>query len=239
VAIGLALLFGIRSPRNFDSPFYSRNVQEFWRRWHISLTSWLSDYLFTPLLLALRRLGGGAVVVAIFANMVAIGLWHGVRATFIAFGIVNAVYLSVFVLRARRRGGGSGGRNGVVLGTAGCFLAIAAAFVFLRAENLSAAASLLRSAAAGLGAALVSPHRVAASMRWHLAGAGFPPRELALTVAAIAAMETVHLAARSASVARRFENAPVLARWAGYYTLILATVFLGAWGKQRFIYSQF
>jgi hypothetical protein len=143
--------------------------------------------------------------------------------------VVNAIYLSISVLRPRRTRGVPGA----------CFLPIVAAFVLLRAERLSDAASLLRSAAVGLGAALVSPHRVAASSVWHLAGAGFPPTELAVTAAAIAAMETVHLAARSASVARRFEDAPVLARWAGYYALILAAVFLGAWGRQRFIYSQF
>ncbi len=93
IAIGLGLLFGIRGPENFNRPCGCANLQEFWRRWHMSLTSWLTDYLFMPLRMSLRRLGDWGLAIAVFANLLAVGLWHGVTWCFAAFGALHGILL--------------------------------------------------------------------------------------------------------------------------------------------------
>ncbi len=77
IALGIGKLFGIEGPPNFHAPFAAANIQEFWRRWHMSLTSWVTDYLFTPLSMSLRGLGQVGLVLCIMLNMLIIGLWHG------------------------------------------------------------------------------------------------------------------------------------------------------------------
>jgi D-alanyl-lipoteichoic acid acyltransferase DltB (MBOAT superfamily) len=81
-------------------------MQAFWRRWHMSLTSWLTDYLFTPLSMTLRRLGQTGIVIAISVNMLIIGLWHGLTLNFLVFGLLQALFLNLTVVvlsyRARR-----------------------------------------------------------------------------------------------------------------------------------------
>ncbi|MGH9045088.1 MAG: MBOAT family O-acyltransferase [Acidimicrobiales bacterium] len=101
IAIGLALLLGVRFPVNFDAPYTARNLQDFWRRWHITLSRWLRDYLYIPL-------GGGRgsnaqVTRNIMITMVLGGLWHGANWTFIVWGTLHGVGQVVGHLRRRRR----------------------------------------------------------------------------------------------------------------------------------------
>ena len=103
IAIGIGKIFGIDSPPNFAAPFAASNVQEMWRRWHMSLTSWLIDYLFMPLQMAFRNLGQVGVALAVTINMVAIGLWHGITANFLVFGLCHALFVIVTVLTAKLR----------------------------------------------------------------------------------------------------------------------------------------
>jgi alginate O-acetyltransferase complex protein AlgI len=107
IALGIGKLFGIEGPPNFNAPFATINIQEYWRRWHMSLTLWLTDYLFTPLSMTLRDYGQAGLIGAISINMVIIGLWHGFTLNYLVFGVLNAVFLSVTVLilaaRTRRK----------------------------------------------------------------------------------------------------------------------------------------
>ena len=105
IAIGIGRLFGIESPQNFAAPFAARNIQEFWRRWHISLSSWTADYIFAPLRMASRDIGQAGLVFSLSASMVIIGLWHGFTLTFLIFGLLHAGYMSVsaLTLPARQR----------------------------------------------------------------------------------------------------------------------------------------
>jgi alginate O-acetyltransferase complex protein AlgI len=88
IALGIGKLFGIEGPPNFYAPFAALNLQEFWRRWHMSLTSWVTDYLFTPLSMSLRGLGQPGLVLCFMLNMVIIGLWHGLTVNFFPFRCV-------------------------------------------------------------------------------------------------------------------------------------------------------
>ncbi len=107
IALGIGKLFGVEGPPNFNAPFAAANIQEFWRRWHMSLTLWLTDYLFTPLSMALRDYGQVGLIGAIFLNMITIGIWHAFTLNYLIFGILQAIFLSVTVLilgaRARRK----------------------------------------------------------------------------------------------------------------------------------------
>jgi D-alanyl-lipoteichoic acid acyltransferase DltB (MBOAT superfamily) len=98
IAIGIGRVFGIESPPNFNAPFSSTNIQMFWRRWHITLSSWVADYVFTPLSLSLRRAGRLGMVVSLTVSMILIGLWHGLSYTFFAFGALQGLYISVSAL---------------------------------------------------------------------------------------------------------------------------------------------
>ena len=89
IAIGTAKLFGIRLKQNFAFPYFSRNIAEFWRRWHISLSSWFRDYLYIPL-------GGsqkGNVYRNVFLVFLVSGFWHGANWTFLFWGVLNAIFI--------------------------------------------------------------------------------------------------------------------------------------------------
>ncbi|MCU1257587.1 MAG: hypothetical protein JWO80_472 [Bryobacterales bacterium] len=103
IAVGSALVLGIETPENFYAPFAAHNISEYWRRWHISLTSWLTDYVFTPLRMATRNWGNVGLIFSLTVNLVLIGVWHGVRWEFALFGLLHAFYLSVDALSARWR----------------------------------------------------------------------------------------------------------------------------------------
>ena len=93
MAIGLALIMGFRLGINFDSPYRSRNLQQFWRRWHISLSSWLRDYIYIPL--GGNRKGVIRTYVNNFITMLVAGLWHGAAWKFVIFGAVHGAGLGV------------------------------------------------------------------------------------------------------------------------------------------------
>lgn len=141
IAIGAGVMLGITGPENFSAPFSAPNPSEYWRRWHISLTQWMADYVFTPLRMSLRTLGTLGMVLSIFINMVLIGLWHGFYLTFALFGFVHAIYLTVDALTQRWRKG-LYKRHPIVdrmtdwVGPIVTFHLIAIAFVFFRADSI-------------------------------------------------------------------------------------------------------
>jgi len=105
IARGLGLLMGFDIVVNFNAPFFSTNVQEFWNRWHISLSHWIRDYVYLPMMGGLRFMkGNGRVYTALVASMTLIGLWHGAAWNFVLFGIYYGVLL-VFYLIIRIRWG--------------------------------------------------------------------------------------------------------------------------------------
>ncbi len=116
MARGVSLLFGIELAPNFRSPFFSKGVAEFWTRWHISLSTWLRDYVYYPVSRGLlRRTGGratfGAVVLPPLLTLAASGAWHGSRAHFVLWGVLTGALQaadSLYTARHRRAPAGSG-----------------------------------------------------------------------------------------------------------------------------------
>lgn len=91
MAIGVGALLGFNVTPNFNYPFFARNVADFWRRWHISLTTWITDYVFTPLNIAFMNLQKWGVIFAVVINLVVIGFWHGANWTYGFFGLYHGL----------------------------------------------------------------------------------------------------------------------------------------------------
>ncbi len=91
LGFGLALMFGVALPINFDSPYQARNMIDFWRRWHMSLSTWLRDYLYVPL--GGNRRGPARRQLNLLLTMLLGGLWHGAAWTFVGWGALHGLYL--------------------------------------------------------------------------------------------------------------------------------------------------
>src|SRR5690554_540380 len=98
MAIGVGKILGIRVAVNFRYPFFVRNVAEYWRSWHMSLTSWVTDYVFMPLNVRFRTLGNTGLILALIINMIIIGIWHGANWTYAVFGLYHGLLFIPIVI---------------------------------------------------------------------------------------------------------------------------------------------
>lgn len=103
IAIGAARCMGLRIIPNFNRPFFATSMSELWRRWHMSLINWLTDYIYTPLSFALRGWKVWGIVCALMLTFLISGIWHGAAVTFIVWGLVQGVYLSLEALLQKSR----------------------------------------------------------------------------------------------------------------------------------------
>ncbi len=103
MALGVAQVFNIKLTDNFNLPYLATSITEFWRRWHISFSRWIMDYLFKPIQLGLRRHGKLGVVIALMVTFFLSGLWHGITWGYVVWGLLHGVYLSVSMLYAPYR----------------------------------------------------------------------------------------------------------------------------------------
>jgi D-alanyl-lipoteichoic acid acyltransferase DltB (MBOAT superfamily) len=152
VAIGSAALFGYELPENFDAPYVSTNLQDFWHRWHISLSSWLRDYLYKPL--GGSRGGAAATYRNLMITMVLGGLWHGASWNFVVWGALHGGALAVTRMWQRSRGGeaaavAQGSVAGRVLATLATFHFVCLAWIFFRAPTFAHATLALEQMARG------------------------------------------------------------------------------------------
>ncbi|QDX22116.1 MBOAT family protein [Pandoraea pnomenusa] len=148
MAVGLSMMFGIRLPINFDSPYKSVNISDFWRRWHMTLSQFLRDYLYIPL--GGNRHGEARRLTNLMITMLLGGLWHGAAWTFVVWGGLHGIYLCVQHTFSKLVGDirFPGARAASVLLT---FLCVVVAWVFFRADNLHSAITILHGMAGGAG----------------------------------------------------------------------------------------
>lgn len=146
IAIGLGLLFGLKMPENFASPYRSTSIIDFWRRWHITLSTFLRDYLYIPL--GGNRRGNARRYINLFTTMLLGGLWHGAAWTFVIWGGLHGAYLTInhlfnnILQRMPALQKLSMSRFGIFLGWALTFWAVMLAWIFFRAESLDAALNI-------------------------------------------------------------------------------------------------
>ena len=103
IAIGVSKLIGIDVMHNFRRPFFATSMSEFWRRWHMSLITWLTDYLYTPLTFSLRKYKIWGIVIALMITFILSGVWHGATLAFITWGFMQGVFLSVEALTNKNK----------------------------------------------------------------------------------------------------------------------------------------
>jgi alginate O-acetyltransferase complex protein AlgI len=187
MAIGLGRMFGFTFPENFRWPYIADSVQDFWRRWHISLSTWFRDYLYVPL-------GGNRVSPArTYVNLVTVfflcGLWHGASWNFVIWGLFHGTFLVIerLVSRRRVRAREAGTPVRQLALHAYTLTVVMAGWVFFRAETLPGAIAYLR-ALAGLSLAMPTPFTV----QWYLT----PELWLALAAGVIGSMPWIPALAR-------------------------------------------
>ena len=205
VAIGSAALFGYELPENFDVPYVARNLQEFWHRWHISLSSWLRDYLYKPL--GGSRGGSVATYRNLMLTMVLGGLWHGASWNFVVWGALHGGALAATRMWQRWRekaGQGEERMLGRVLATVATFHFVCLAWIFFRAPTFAHATLALEQMAHGAWrldhiAPKVVPV-IAAAMALHFVPKDWEARVRELFVRTPAAVQGLVLAAAALAI---------------------------------------
>jgi alginate O-acetyltransferase complex protein AlgI len=225
MARGTARVLGIELTENFRAPYLASSISDFWRRWHITFSRWLLDYVFAPLHAAWRRapiLGTAGALLVTFGLS---GLWHGFAWHYLVWGFLHGSGLAVeSVARRLRRGAARGTPGGRLAGVLVTFHLVVLAWVFFRAPSVGAAMAVLASVLqpAGGTARLVD------------AAGGWLP--VGLTLAACGGYALVSWGRKLRVFDTLARHAPV--RWAFYYGLVVAILLLRQDGA-GFLYSQF
>ncbi len=235
IALGTARLLGIELLRNFAFPYFSRDIAEFWRRWHISLSSWFRDYLYIPL--GGSKGGTWMKVRNTFIIFLVSGFWHGANWTFIVWGLLNAIYFLPLLLLNRNRENLGTVAQGKYLPTIGELLNMCLTFgltvfawIFFRSDTLGHAFVFVKRMVLGLFSH--SAYAETASVMQHQVGFIIP-----VLVALFVLIEWLGRENQYALQSLGF-NWPKPARWAFYYLLVFAIFFISG-KEQQFIYFQF
>ncbi|HET7889324.1 MAG TPA: MBOAT family protein [Bradyrhizobium sp.] len=251
MAIGLALLFGIRLPVNFRSPYKATSIIDFWRRWHITLSRFLRDYLYIPL--GGNRLGEARRYLNLMLTMLLGGLWHGAGWNFLIWGGLHGIYLSLNHLWQRWRGAAkdaSSNHLADIAAWAVTFAAVVIAWVFFRARTVAGACAMLR-AMFGLGggsSAYDSPGILRLMDlpivvgETYLLAIGGTAVVLALAIALCLPNVTELYGYREYRRAREASRAPRWRPnfvWALVSALAIAVSLFGMWQRLEFLYFQF
>lgn len=226
IAIGTARLFGFDLMKNFAFPYFSRDIAEFWRRWHISLTTWFRDYLYIPL--GGSRDGKFRTIRNIFIIFIVSGFWHGASWTFIFWGFLNALYFIPLLLLNRNRQNLDTASKGRIIPTLKDSVSISITFgltmlawIFFRADTITQGFSILRKI---FSTSLFT----------------FPDRFSGRIILLIIALVIVEWLQRDKEHGLDFSGRkiPIVLRYLIYYAVILSIlIFTGK--TQEFIYFQF
>ncbi|MFN4122465.1 MAG: MBOAT family O-acyltransferase [Flavobacteriales bacterium] len=226
IAIGTSRLFGFSLMRNFAFPYFSRDIAEFWRRWHISLSTWFRDYLYIPL--GGSKGGLSMKVRNTFIIFIVSGFWHGANWTFIIWGLLNALYFLPLLLTNRNRNNLEIVAQHSVFPTfrelfsmTGTFTLTILAWIFFRAETVTQAVEIIREI---LSSSLFSLPTIL-------------PRGLLALLFVFIIIEWKGRREQFA-IAKMALNKPRVLRWSFYLGLFFI-IFLSLGKEQVFIYFQF
>ena len=255
IARGAAKVMGFNLMKNFDRPYSSISVAEFWTRWHISLSTWFKDYLFTPLArwhnsrrpAATQQPASPASRIAnhwvryldIYVVFLISGLWHGANWTFLIWGALHATYLVMSLVT-------KSSRTKIIqsIGIAHfpfllrflrvfvVFNLVSFAWIFFRAQNVADAFHVVTHLFAGINLSQALGPILETQL-------GTLRSDLLIALFLIVILESVQFVVDSGGGARSINRKPAWARWAAYYTVIVAIIVLGEYQTQQFIYFQF
>ena len=231
IAIGAAQVLGYRLVENFNTPYYSSSVSEFWKRWHISLSTWFRDYLYIPL--GGNRVGEARHVFNLLVTFGISGLWHGANWTYVFWGLLNGFYLIAGRATEGTRdrlfgwiGIAATGPTRRLTKVATTFGLTLVAWVFFRARSFGDACYVITHFAKGWEfGALETPH--------------FQMKHFPAAVAAIVVLEMIQLFRPRIPDAFRLSNMPIAIRWATYLAFVFTVILFGVYQATQFIYFQF
>jgi alginate O-acetyltransferase complex protein AlgI len=236
MAIGIARIMGFKLMTNFDKPYQSKSVHEFWKRWHISLSTWFKDYLYISL-------GGNRVTIPrwylnLFIVFLVSGLWHGANWTFVIWGALHGFYLVFAIVTTNIREK----INKLLfldkftfLPAVTTFFLVSFAWIFFRAKDVDTAFYIARNIFTGLPDVFHRLINHLPILEYYRIGRG----ELLLSVILIVLLETVHFIQNKISITEALLKRPTYVRWTLYYALILSILYLGVFENRQFIYFQF
>jgi D-alanyl-lipoteichoic acid acyltransferase DltB (MBOAT superfamily) len=231
IAVGAAQVLGFNLMSNFNRPYFAKSISEFWKRWHISLSTWFRDYLYIPL--GGNRTSRGRWHFNLFVTFLVSGLWHGANWTYLLWGAIHGSYLmaSIATRDLRARISGALGlpsvplvRKLVQVGIT--FHLTAFAWIAFRAASLSDFGVIVG--------------RIFDPGAWSRpSDLGLGGREIAAALLSIAFMESVHLIQRHRDIGHMLREKPWTIKGPVYAVMVLSIVFLGKFDSKSFIYFQF
>lgn len=234
IAIGAARIMGYDLMTNFRQPYFSQSIAEFWKRWHISLSTWFKDYLYIPL--GGNRVSKGRWYFNLLAVFLISGLWHGANWTFVLWGFLHGFYLVFSIWTENIREAVSRVLRITRFPALRRFLKIAITFhlvwfswIFFRANSIGDAFLILRDMLA-LDFSMAGLQNINVALGWG---------ELMIALASILLLEVFHLFESGTRFRALFFRSPAWVRWAAYYSLILGIVLFGVFNHTEFIYFQF
>ena len=245
IAVAAAKILGIDLIENFDHPLFAVSVIDFWRRWHISLSQWLRDYIFLPLNMKFRRRKPRALwsVVSILITFLVSGVWHGANWTFIVWGLLHGVYQSIEVLseKLRARAAEALRINRSTFAhrlaqIAGTFFLVSFAWIFFKASSLGNAAAVISS--------IVRFETISAHGAWVFdSGAlGLTTPNVHVMLGGLVIVLAVEVLQMRCDLLAFLNRLPCWLRWVVYYGLLFSILIF--WlqtetGTEDFVYFQF
>ena len=231
IAIGAARVMGFKLMTNFNMPYHSRSIHEFWKRWHISLSTWFKDYLYIPL-------GGNRVNIPrwylnLFIVFLVSGIWHGANWTFAIWGALHGFYLvfSLIIRSFRTKINQKLHLDKLqFFSIITTFILVCFAWIFFRAENIQIAKYIAKHIVLGI------PQLVNDLV---LLKTGLDNDILIKGLLLIVFLEIAHLLQRKINILDILLNKGVIFRWSIYTLLVFILVFYGVYGESQFIYFQF
>jgi alginate O-acetyltransferase complex protein AlgI len=241
IALGSARVMGFELMENFNFPFASKNITEFWRKWHVSLSSWFNDYLFTPLATNWRNAGKGGIVLALLLTFSISGLWHGAGWTFIVFGSLHGIAVIVELLSKKIRKKIAKVTPSVLYSNVSILLTFTYAcltWIFFRSKDMVQAKTIFTNLFSANGT----------NSFWSLGAVdihGLPSSYLGLPfwqfLSSVLLIPTFFILERifvfnGGEIINRL---PKLMKWVSYYFLVIIILFFGVFETKQFIYFQF
>jgi len=228
IAIGVSRVMGLRVMQNFHRPFFSTSMAEFWRRWHISLISWLTDYVYTPLSFSLRKYRIWGIVIALMLTFLISGIWHGAAMTFVIWGLLQGTFLSIEALtnhkrvNLERRFGLRNSRVYLMICMGLTFVLFAVSQVFARVSGVDEAMMVFRKIITAQG----SPYLDLTTLAYSVMG---------MSILFLKDLKDEFYNGEPAF----FSNTRQWVRYCSYLTLAFIVIIFGVFGGSGFIYFQF
>lgn len=231
IALGSARVLGFNLMENFDRPYHSSSIGEFWRRWHISLSSWFKDYVYVPL--GGSRVGPARWVFNVLVTFGISGLWHGANWTYIIWGLLNGLFLiagrATQSIRARFCATLGFSESNLLrrwIRTLSTFILILAAWIVFRANSIMDAAYIFSHLSFHFDLSDFSTEQ-------------FGLRQFPVILVAIAVLEFGESSFARSLWVEHFAPARIYTRWAGYLAFVFSVIVLGIYRSSQFIYFQF